>query len=117
MSLQPIIENAIYHGIEELAEDATIYIKGIANGESCAIEIMDSGVGMSEEQVANLRRKIAGEIETKGSSGNGLGLKNVQDRIVIGFGKEYGISIVSREECYTKVIVKIPYMANKGVNK
>lgn len=109
MSLQPIIENAIYHGIEELAEDTTIYIKGTLKGDFCVIEITDSGVGMSEEDVINLRRKIAGEIESKGTSGNGLGLKNVQDRIKINFGKEYGIDVQSKEKCYTKVIVKIPY--------
>lgn len=114
MSLQPIIENAIYHGIEELAEDTTIYIKGAIKDKYCVIEITDSGMGMSEEQVINLQKKITGEIETIGSSGNGLGLKNVQDRIKISFGKEYGISIVSKEKCYTKVIVKIPYKVSGG---
>lgn len=115
MSLQPIIENAIYHGIEELAEDTTIYIKGIVQDEvNCAIEIMDSGIGMTEEQVINLRKKIAGEIVTSGGSGNGLGLKNVQDRIVMSFGNEYGLSVISKEGCYTKVIVKIPYIISKG---
>lgn len=114
MSLQPIIENAIYHGIEELAEDTTIYIKGSIKDKYCLIEITDSGVGMTEEEVITLRRKIAGEIETKGSSGNGLGLKNVQDRIKMNFGKEYGISVTSKEKCYTKVIVKIPYKVGRG---
>lgn len=114
MSLQPIIENAIYHGIEELAEDTTIYIKGTIKEKYCLIEITDSGVGMTEEEVVNLQRKIAGEIENKGSSGNGLGLKNVQDRIRISFGKEYGISVLSKEKCYTKVIVRIPYKVIRG---
>lgn len=114
MSLQPIIENAIYHGIEELAEDTTIYIKGSIKEKYCLIEITDSGVGMTEEEVITLTRKIAGEIETEGSSGNGLGLKNVQDRIKMNFGKEYGISVISKEKCYTKVIVKIPYKVGRG---
>ena len=116
MSLQPIVENAIYHGIEELAEDTTIYIKGIVQDDgSCIIEIMDSGMGMTEEQVINLRKKISGEVVTKKQgSGNGLGLKNVQDRIIMSFGREYGLSVASKEHCYTKVIVKIPYVARKG---
>jgi len=108
MSLQPIIENAIYHGIEELAEDTNIYMKGIIYNNYCTIEITDSGRGMSEEAVEQLQKKIEGEIETKGSSGNGIGLKNVQDRIKISFGEGYGISITSKKECYTKVVVKIP---------
>lgn len=72
------------------------------------IEITDAGRGMSEEEVERLRKKIAGEIETSGGSGNGIGLKNVQDRIVMSFGKGYGISIASMLGCYTKIMVRIP---------
>lgn len=108
MSLQPIIENAIYHGIEEIAEDTSIYMKGMIYEDHCIIEITDSGKGMTEDEINKLQKKIEGEIETTGSSGNGIGLKNVQDRIKISFGNEYGISIASRKDCYTKVMVKIP---------
>lgn len=109
MSLQPIVENAIYHGIEELAEDAAIYIKAVEYEEYFVLEITDSGKGMTEEQVRQLEKKIAGEIEVSGGSGNGIGLKNVQDRIRISFGEEYGIGVVSKEGCFTKVTVKIPF--------
>lgn len=108
MSLQPIVENAIYHGIEQMAEDTNIYIKGIIAGEDCVIEITDAGRGMSEEEVTNLYRKISGEIEASGGSGNGIGLKNVQDRIKINFGEKYGIEIASKLGCYTKIMVRIP---------
>ena len=108
MSLQPIIENAIYHGIEEIAEDTNIYIKGQVEGEDCIIEITDAGRGMSEEEVSRLYKKISGEIETSGGSGNGIGLKNVQDRIKISFGQSYGIEIASQLGCYTKIMVRIP---------
>ena len=108
MSLQPIIENAIYHGIEGIAEDTSIYMKGNVYDDYCIIEITDSGRGMTEEEVIQLQKKIDGMIETTGSSGNGIGLKNVQDRIKITFGETYGLSIVSKEGCFTKVIVKIP---------
>jgi two-component system sensor histidine kinase YesM len=109
MSLQPIIENAIYHGIEGLTEDTSIYMKGIMNGDCCTIEITDSGRGMTEEELEELQKKIDGEIETSGSSGNGIGLKNVQDRIKFTFGSNYGISVASKKNCFTKVIVKIPF--------
>ncbi len=109
MSLQPIIENAICHGIEELAADTSIYMKGIIDGDDCYIKITDSGRGMSEEEVDRLRKKIQGEIEDSCGSGNGIGLKNVQDRLQISFGKEYGVTVASKEGCYTQVAVKIPY--------
>ncbi len=110
MSLQPIVENAIYHGIEQMAEDTNIYVKAYVSGEDCIIEITDSGKGMSEEEVAQLYRKIAGEIETSGGSGNGIGLKNVQDRIKMCFGDKYGIDISSKLGCYTKILVRVPRM-------
>lgn len=116
MSLQPIIENAICHGIEELAEDTNIYMKGYVEGKDCIIEITDAGKGMTEEEVEKLKKKIAGEIETSGGSGNGIGLKNVQDRIRITFGEEYGMEINSKLGCYTKVAVRIPLQENLQVN-
>lgn len=108
MSLQPIVENAIYHGIEQMAEDTNIYIKGFLEENDCIIEITDAGRGMSEEEVEQLRLKIAGEIDSSGGSGNGIGLKNVQDRIHIAFGERYGIEIASMLGCYTKIRVRIP---------
>lgn len=113
MSLQPIVENAIYHGIEQLAEDTTIYIKGIIEAGDCIIEITDAGKGMTREELDKLYKKISGELEASGGSGNGIGLKNVQDRIQMNFGKEYGIEIASKLDCYTKVMVRIPLQ--KGV--
>jgi two-component system sensor histidine kinase YesM len=108
MSLQPIIENAIIHGVEELADDTTIYVKGIPGGDRCIIEITDNGRGMNDEELEVLRKKISGEIETKGGSSNGIGLKNVQDRIHMEFGEQYGIEVAAMEGCYTKVCVSIP---------
>ena len=113
ITLQPIIENAIYHGIEQMAEDTNIYIKGRVEGNDCVIEITDAGRGMTEEEMAQLRQKIAGELDSSGGSGNGIGLKNVQDRIQIAFGGAYGIEVASQIGCYTKIIVRIP-MTHRG---
>ncbi len=114
MSLQPIVENAIYHGIEQMAEDTNIYMKGIVDGDDCVIEITDAGKGMSEREVEDLYKKINGEMETSGGSGNGIGLKNVQDRIKMNFGEDYGIEIASKLGCYTKIMVRIPMEDREG---
>jgi len=120
MSLQPIVENAIYHGIEQMAEDTTIYVKGFQEDTDCVIEITDAGRGMNEEEVKELYRKISGEIDSGGGSGNGIGLKNVQDRLKMSFGEKYGLEINSKIGCYTKVSVRIPmnklYVGNTEEN-
>lgn len=108
MSLQPIVENAILHGIEPLSEDTTIYIKGWMEEDVCIVEITDAGCGMTEEQLEKLRTKIAGKVDANGGKGNGIGLKNVQDRIQMAFGPEYGLTIASKEGCYTKIAIRLP---------
>jgi two-component system sensor histidine kinase YesM len=108
MSLQPIVENAICHGLEQIAQDAYIYMKGTVEGGDCLIEITDPGRGMSKEQLDTLHKKLSGELEADGGAGNGIGLKNVQDRLRITFGEGYGLTILSKQDYYTKVSVRIP---------
>lgn len=109
MLLQPLVENAIYHGIEEMAEDTNIYIKGIiVNDEECAIEVADAGRGMSEETLEELRKKIYSEERVTEEGAHGIGLKNVQDRVQLYFGESYGLEVYSKEGCYTKVLIRLP---------
>lgn len=113
MSLQPIVENAIMHGIEQMAEDTNIYIKGLIEEDTCIIQVTDAGVGMSEEELADLRQKISGDMEVSGGKGHGIGLKNVQDRITMAFGAGYGLEIDSMLGCYTKVTMRLPRKTKK----
>ncbi|MGL5540719.1 MAG: sensor histidine kinase [Erysipelotrichaceae bacterium] len=109
MSLQPIVENAVCHGIEEFAQDTVISIRGLIANDNVLVEIADYGKGMSATQIDAIYNKMSGEIETGGGSGNGIGLKNVQDRIRICYGERFGITLDSKVGEYTKVILKIPY--------
>ena len=113
MTLQPIVENAIVHGIEEIAEDTTIYIKSQEEDGECRIEITDNGRGMTEEELEILKGKISGQIPSGGGSGNGIGLKNVQDRIRMEYGEGYGIEVAAMENCYTKVCIRLPMSTRK----
>ncbi|MCD7764070.1 MAG: sensor histidine kinase [Lachnospiraceae bacterium] len=122
MTLQPIVENSIIHGIEQMAEDTNIYVKGFIQDGDCIIELTDAGNGMSEERLAWLQKKIAGKLKSVKpnseesdmenpksiTSDSGIGLKNVQDRIRLTFGSSYGIQVASKEGCYTKVRIRIP---------
>ncbi len=108
MSLQPIVENAVLHGIEPVAEDTTVYIKAWEEDNNFKIEITDSGRGMDKNTLDNLMRHIHGEIEETGGSGNGIGLKNVEDRIKLFYGDEYGLSVYSESFKFTKVSMVLP---------
>lgn len=108
MSLQPIVENSVYHGIENMAEDTSIYIKASVHENIVHLEISDAGVGMSEEQLKYIREKINTADSIEDGKEHGRALYNVQQRIKMYFGKEYGLSIFSKEGAYTKVLIQIP---------
>lgn len=113
MSLQPVVENAILHGIAPRGEDATIYIKVREEDKfgrkSVRIEITDNGAGMPYETLQKQIKILLGE-EKADDSGHGIGMKNVCDRIHLSFGKEYGMAINSEEGKYTKVTFELPYI-------
>lgn len=111
ITLQPIVENAVVHGAAALAADSVIALIGEAdrgNGRFC-IRIEDQGVGMDAGALERIRRQIAGEEPAQSTSGNGIGLKNVHDRIRMSFGGEYGLRISSQPERGTTVSVMLPY--------
>lgn len=109
MCIQPIVENAMKHGIEDVAEDTAIYIKGRMEKDYFIIEVTDFGTGMGKVELDQLKMKIAGELVEEKQSSNGIGLKNVQDRIKLCFGEDYGLEVQSKEGSFTKIVLKIPY--------
>lgn len=111
VSLQPIVENAVIHGAAALAADSTITLTGACDREGgrFTIRIADQGRGMGPEELERLRRQIAGEEPTRSSFGNGIGLKNVQDRIQMAYGSEYGLDVESQPGGGTAVTVTFPF--------
>lgn len=111
--LQPIVENSIFHGIEPKTGKGTLIVKGYKSNGDVIFEIIDDGVGMDDEDVKGLLGPID-ETENKEDPA-GIGLKNVEDRIVMSFGQEYGLKISSIYGAGTCVIVKIPaHMDKRG---
>jgi two-component system sensor histidine kinase YesM len=104
--IQPLVENAIYHGIKNIEGPGAIRISGEREGDTMVIRISDNGVGMGPEQLAALRD---GLIEPRPS--NGVGVRNVQERIHVYFGLEYGVSFESSPGTGTIATVRIPVIA------
>lgn len=105
LSIQPIIENCFKHGFETQVEKGIIKIEIQEIFDEIEITIEDNGAGMSEERLQEVRKKL----EREGfSEQRSIGLKNVDARIKLYFGKEYGIELDSRTSEYTKVTIRIP---------
>ena len=107
--LQPIVENCIYHGIKKKRGTGKITIRAYRREQNLIIEVSDDGCGMPEEIC---RKILSDEIESENISGSGIGVKNVNERIQLRFGKKYGLSYSSEEGIGTTVTYVLPY--NEG---
>jgi two-component system, sensor histidine kinase YesM len=105
LSIQPLIENAIYHGIKPKKEKGTISISGTVCGEGIIIKIMDDGVGLLDENVQVLNMDMKDEYIKEDLH---IGMKNVNQRLKLIFGDEYGLSVESELKKYTLVKIHIP---------
>ena len=101
ITLQPIIENAIYHGLNRMIDEGFIEIKIFEDGGDVVFTVEDNGVGMTKEQCESILHK-----EVKGQTG-GIGIKNVNDRVKIYFGEQYGMKIESELDEGTKVSIRM----------
>ncbi|WP_454191197.1 sensor histidine kinase [Paenibacillus sp. Marseille-Q7038] len=104
MILQPIVENAIFHGLAELEEDGVITIRIQPMGSDVTIEVCDNGVGMDHHTILNFRE----EKPEVGTGTTGIGLYNVQRRIQLHFGKPYGIQVDSQIGDGTMFTILLP---------
>jgi len=113
MMLQPIVENALIHGIEPLEHPGVISIKIYKEEKNIKFKVTDNGVGMSKEQVEQL---LKDNHNNKRSRFSGIGIKNVNERIKLFYGRQYGLKIYSELGLYTTVEFEIP-MLKKEVGK
>lgn len=102
--IQPILENAITHGFEEMEDIGEVVISGKLCEDKLIFLVEDNGKGMSKDKC----KELLAERSVKGDNKGGIGLWNVQRRIQLTYGESYGLHIESEEGKYTKVYVCIP---------
>ena len=102
--IQPLIENAIYYGMEYMDGEGEIHIRAYTRERDLYLEVEDNGPGMPEEQVEHL---LTGGEKAR-QKGSGIGLKNVNQRIQLYFGTQYGLEIESEPDEGTVVRIHIP---------
>lgn len=107
LMLQPLVENAIYHGMEFMDGDGEIDVKVFKEDDSLYFTITDNGLGMSEDMVETLLSKDF----VPSKKGSGIGVKNVNERIKLYFGSEYGLKVESEPDEGTKITIHLPAVA------
>ncbi len=103
--IQPLIENAIYHGMEYMSGDGDILVKSYKNGENLYIDIIDNGLGMTQEVADKL---LISNISNHQKKGSGIGLRNVHERIKLYFGDKYGLEVYSEPDEGTTIRIHMP---------
>ena len=109
--VQPILENAIYHGMASAEDDGLITVTARREGEGLVIDVADNGLGMRPEVAASLLDEDRPEIRT---SGSGIGVRNVHRRIRLTFGDRYGLTIFSEPDEGTTVRIRLPALDQDG---
>lgn len=98
--LQPLVENAIFHGIEPSGKQGTIQIHIFTEGEDLLIQVKDNGIGMPPEQVERLNQ------HNPNASADDIGLDNIHQRLVLEYGNSYGLTVESSEGNYTTITLR-----------
>lgn len=105
LTLQPLVENSLYHGIKYKRAKGTISVRGFLKDGLIHLLVKDNGVGMSASDLEKLRQEISKPCQ---ETEKGFGLANVNERIRMNFGQEYGMTIDSKEGEGTTVSIVIP---------
>ncbi len=112
--IQPLIENAVYHGLERSRNKGVIKLNAQISGDEVLIEVVDNGLGIEKDELEIINDKLSMDNETyfRSMESNGkksIGIENVNRRIKLLYGEEYTLRLESVPGEYTKVIVHIPY--------
>lgn len=113
MLIQPIVENAIVHGLSDSEGDGEIFVRFKKEKEALIVEVEDNGVGIDEEKI----RKVLTEDHRSKKGFTGLGINNVDQRIKLNHGNDYGLSIESEPDYYSLFIIRLPLINHIDINE
>ena len=109
LTLQPLVENALYHGIKNKRSGGTIIVRAArVNGDEVLLEVEDDGVGLTSYKLGQIQARLNDDTGEVNLQETGFGLENVSKRIRLYYGKEYGLAIKSEYQCGTRVSLVIP---------
>jgi two-component system sensor histidine kinase YesM len=116
--IQPLVENAANHGIVNVRGKGIVKLSAVVSGDLINITVEDNGAGIDTEDIEIINERLAMDDETyfkyqENRKSRGIGLENVNRRIKLFYGAQYGVKIDSVKGSYTKVSVQIPLEANE----
>ncbi len=115
LTLQPLVENALYHGIKNKRSGGAIVVRGRQlEGGLLQIQVEDNGIGMTRERLTEIRALLGPEVGDSIASESGYGINNVNQRIKLYYGREYGLSIESEYLHGTCVSLVLPLQRGLG---
>ncbi len=104
--LQPLVENAIFHGIEPGNKKGMILVRGTQEEDCVCFEVRDNGVGMTDEQINSLWER---KHRDSGGEFTGVGISNVHERLLLNYGEGYGLTVRSTVGEGTTVQIRLPF--------
>lgn len=114
LTLQPVVENAFLHGLDQKSGDWELSVAVFENRSDIWIRIRDNGVGMSKDRLTELRNRLDSQTDRIWTGGGRIGLTNVSSRIRMHFGSAFGIQVDSEPNKGTLITIRIP--SGTGVN-
>lgn len=112
LTIQPLVENAVIHGLENKEEGGTVYIMTKVLDDELHVDVIDNGTGISDERKEEIYRSLE---ETEEKPGSRIGLRNVHQRLQLSCGKPYGVKIDSMPHVGTRIHFSMPLGGEKDV--
>ena len=113
--LQPLVENAIVHGIEPKNTKCTLFLSAKRQNQHLILTVYDDGIGISEQKLKNLQHEL-NNIDCLPKANTHIGMLNVQHRIRLKYGSDYGITVESTLGEGTRITIILPETESKNTN-
>jgi len=113
--LQPLVENAIIHGFDDMKREGTIWVSVVRFEEVLLLTVKDNGKGMNEEEMLQLRQSLRTDLPLEASGQRqGLALRNIHQRLVLIYGPDYGLEIDGTPERGASFTITVPIRKSSG---
>jgi two-component system sensor histidine kinase YesM len=117
LSIQPLVENSIYHGLKGRNAEGLILISAVRQEKDLIVRVFDNGYGIPSGHLEKLQQEICWDYNGDGTGESNFGLRNINQRIFLCYGTGYGLEIESVEGEFTQVTLRLPFVSFEEARK